>query len=376
MKLVAETGVGTVAAGVAKANADIILISGHDGGTGASPISSIKHAGLPWELGVAETQQVLMLNNLRDRVTLRTDGGMRSGLDIVTRAILGAEEFNFGTIALIAMGCVYVRQCHLNTCPVGIATQDPKYRAKFKGKPDTSSTSSTPSPRKSAKYLARLGVRKLNDIIGRPEFLRQRHVPGHPKANTLDLGRMLHDVAKDKGADLPRIWNGAPTIGIHARPLDDKIIQRAKDAITDRIPVTLDYKVRNTNRNLGTKLTGEVALHHGDHGLPEGTITLESRRQRRPELRRIPLQRDQSESRRRGQRLRRQKHDRGTHRHPPAREARNSSPPRIRSSATPASTAPPAAACSPPAAPANVSPSATPGAPSSSKASAITAANT
>jgi glutamate synthase (NADPH/NADH) large chain/glutamate synthase (ferredoxin) len=277
VKLVAETGVGTVAAGVAKANADIILISGHEGGTGASPISSIKHAGLPWELGLAETQQVLMLNNLRDRVTLRTDGGLRCGLDIIHAAILGAEEFNFGTIALIAMGCVYVRQCHLNNCPVGIATQDPKYREKFKGKKEHVITFFNAVSNEVRELLARLGARELNDIIGRPGFLRQREVPGHHKANLLDLGRILHDVSKDKGADLPRIWNGAPNIGIHARPLDDKIIQRAKDAITDKIPVTLAFEVRNTNRNVGTKLAGEVALHHGDRGLPEDTITLNLR---------------------------------------------------------------------------------------------------
>ncbi|MGI8601683.1 MAG: glutamate synthase large subunit [Verrucomicrobiales bacterium] len=274
VKLVAETGVGTIAAGVAKANADIILISGHEGGTGASPISSIKHAGLPWELGLAETQQVLMLNNLRDRVTLRTDGGLRCGIDIIHAAILGAEEFNFGTIALIAMGCVYVRKCHLNTCPVGIATQDPKYRDKFKGKKEHVINFFNAVADEVRHHMARLGVRNLNDLIGCPEFLRQREVPSHPKANLLKLERILHDVAKQKGADLPRIWSGNPNLGIHARPLDDKIIQSAKDAITDKIPVTLDYDIKNTNRNLASKLAGEVALHHGDTGLPEGTIKL------------------------------------------------------------------------------------------------------
>ncbi|MDB6155572.1 MAG: glutamate synthase, partial [Chthoniobacteraceae bacterium] len=179
VKLVAEAGVGTVAAGVAKAHADIVLVSGHDGGTGASPLSSIKHAGAPWELGVAETQQVLMMNNLRNRIILRTDGGMRTGRDIITAAILGAEEFNFGTTALIAMGCVYVRQCHLNTCPVGIATQDERLRAKFKGSPDHVVNFFNAVAQEVREILASLGCRSITDLIGRPEFLKQRHIPDH-----------------------------------------------------------------------------------------------------------------------------------------------------------------------------------------------------
>ena len=174
VKLVSEAGVGTVAAGVAKAHADIVLVSGHDGGTGASPLSSIKHAGTPWELGVAETQQTLVANNLRTRIVLRTDGGMRTGIDIVIAAILGAEEFNFGTAALIATGCVYVRQCHLNTCPVGVATQDEKLRAKFKGTPDMVVNFFNAVAEEVREILAGLGARKLTDIIGRPELLKQR----------------------------------------------------------------------------------------------------------------------------------------------------------------------------------------------------------
>ena len=275
VKLVAETGVGTIAAGVAKANADIILISGHEGGTGASPISSIKHAGLPWELGLAETQQVLMLNNLRSRVTLRTDGGLRTGLDIVHAAILGAEEYNFGTIALIALGCVYVRQCHLNTCPVGVATQREDLRAKFKGRKEHVIHFFNAVAEEVRHHLAALGVRRLDDIIGRPEFLRQRTVPDHPKANALDLSRLLHDVARAKDLDLPRLCLENRNDGLHAHPLDDKIIQRAKDAIRDKVPVHLSFEVQNTHRNIGTKLSGEVAFLHGDHGLPEGTITVD-----------------------------------------------------------------------------------------------------
>ncbi len=276
VKLVAETGVGTVAAGVAKANADIILVSGHEGGTGASPLSSIKHAGLPWEIGLAETQQVLMLNGLRDRVTLRTDGGLRTGSDIIKAAILGAEEFNFGTIALIAMGCVYVRKCHLNTCPVGVATQDPKYRDKFKGKKEHVINFFNAVADETRHIMASLGVRKLDDLIGKPgTFLQQREVPGHPKANMVSLSRVLKDVAKEHNEDIARTCLYNRNDGIHAHPLDDKFIEQAREAIVDKRPVRLAFKVKNTHRNLGTKLSGEIAYHHGNHGLPEGTITLD-----------------------------------------------------------------------------------------------------
>jgi glutamate synthase (NADPH/NADH) large chain/glutamate synthase (ferredoxin) len=273
VKLVAESGVGTVAAGVAKANADIILISGHEGGTGASPLSSIKHAGLPWELGLAEAQQVLMLNGLRDRVTLRTDGGLRNGRDIAKAAILGAEEFNFGTIALIALGCVYVRQCHLNTCPVGVATQDAKLRAKFKGKPEYVVNFFNSVAEEVRQIMASLGVAKLNDLIGRPQFLRQREIADHKKANMVDLSRILRDVGRELGQDAPRICLVNSNDRINHHPLDDKILQAATDVIRDKRKIApLRYKVKNTDRNIGTKLSGEIALHHGNYGLPEGTI--------------------------------------------------------------------------------------------------------
>ncbi|MEY4483817.1 MAG: glutamate synthase large subunit, partial [Verrucomicrobiota bacterium] len=273
VKLVAESGVGTVAAGVAKANADIILISGHDGGTGASPLTSIKHAGLPWELGLAEAQQVLMLNGLRERVTLRTDGGMRNGRDIAKAAILGAEEFNFGTIALIALGCVYVRQCHLNNCPVGVATTDPKFRAKFKGKPEHVVNFFNSVAHEVREIMAQLGVAKLNDLIGRPEFLRQREVPGHKKANMIDLSPVLRDVGRELKEDMSRICLVNSNERINNHPLDDRIIQEARYAISDKRAIKpLKFKVKNTNRNIGTKLAGEVAFHHGNHGLPDGSI--------------------------------------------------------------------------------------------------------
>jgi glutamate synthase domain-containing protein 2/glutamate synthase domain-containing protein 1/glutamate synthase domain-containing protein 3 len=273
VKLVAETGVGTIAAGVAKANADIILISGHDGGTGASPLSSIKHAGLPWELGLAEAQQVLMLNGLRERVTLRTDGGLRTGRDIAIAAMLGAEEFNFGTIALIALGCVYVRQCHLNNCPVGVATTDPKFRAKFKGSPDNVVNFFNGVAHEVREIMAQLGVSKMNDLIGRTEFLKQRLVPDHPKANLLDLSSILKDVGQQIGSDAPRVCTMNRNDGLDEHPLDDKIIQEARSAIRDKIKVKpLKYKIKNTNRNIGTKLSGEIAFHHGNHGMPDGAV--------------------------------------------------------------------------------------------------------
>ncbi len=273
VKLVAETGVGTVAAGVAKANADIILVSGHDGGTGASPLSSIKHAGLPWELGLAEAQQVLLLNGLRERVTLRTDGGLRNGRDIAIAAILGAEEFNFGTIALIALGCVYVRQCHLNNCPVGVATTDPKFRAKFKGNPDHVVNFFNGVAQEVREIMASLGVAKMDDLIGRTEYLRQRHVPDHKKANLLDLSPILRDVGSQLGHDASRICTMNRNDGLDEHPLDDKIIQAASVAISDKRKVQpLRYRIQNTFRNIGTKLSGEIALHHGNHGLPDGTV--------------------------------------------------------------------------------------------------------
>mgnify|MGYP000458437209 CR=1 FL=1 len=272
VKLVSEAGVGTVAAGVAKAHADIVLVSGHDGGTGASPLSSIKHAGTPWELGVAETQQTLVANNLRSRIVLRTDGGMRTGIDIIVAAILGAEEFNFGTAALIATGCVYVRQCHLNTCPVGVATQDEKLRAKYKGTPEMVVSFFNAVAQEVREILASIGARKLTDIIGRPELLKQREVPNHPKANTLDLKKLLANTADNE--DAPRYCTRERNNAPHGRPLDDLILQDAKEAITEQQPISLSYKVTNVNRSIGTKVSGEIGYQYGEEGLPEGTLEL------------------------------------------------------------------------------------------------------
>ncbi|MES2920746.1 MAG: glutamate synthase large subunit [Verrucomicrobiota bacterium] len=311
VKLVAESGVGTVAAGCAKASADNILISGHDGGTGASPLSSTKHAGSPWELGLAEAQQTLLINNLRDRVVLRTDGGIRNGRDVVIAAILGAEQFNFGTTAMIAMGCVYVRKCHLNTCPVGIATTDPKFRAKFKGTPEMVINYFTAVAEEARSHMARLGVRTLDELIGRPDFLKQRHIPNHPKANTLDLSALLKDVvpalaahsgnpaesisricAKDRNDGLAKpaldlqiladlvvaVSNSpAPTSPEYGSDSVPPEILDAVKLLPDRPPVALSYDVVNTDRNIGTRLSGRIAEIHGDRGLSANSIHITCR---------------------------------------------------------------------------------------------------
>jgi glutamate synthase (NADPH/NADH) large chain/glutamate synthase (ferredoxin) len=270
VKLVSEAGVGTIAAGVAKAYADVILISGHEGGTGASPLSSIKNAGAPWELGIAEAQQVLVLNGLRERVTLRVDGGLKTGRDIVIAALLGAEEYNFGTAALIALGCRYVRQCHLNTCPVGIATQDEELRGRFDGTPEMIINYFNAVASDVRSILAELGFRSLQEVIGRTDLLKQRVIVDHAKANTVDLSKLLarRDYERDQRL---RVWHRNDKPG---QPLDDIILQDVKEAIRNGSPMTRSYKIRNTNRSVGTKLSGEIAYLYGDRGLPEHSIQL------------------------------------------------------------------------------------------------------
>ncbi|HTR82713.1 MAG TPA: glutamate synthase large subunit [Bacteroidota bacterium] len=270
VKLVSEAGVGTIAAGVAKAHADVILISGHEGGTGASPLSSVKNAGSCWELGVAEAQQVLTLNGLRDRVTLRTDGGMKTGRDIVIAAILGAEEYNFGTATLIAIGCRYVRQCHLNTCPVGIATQDEHLRTRFDGKPEMLINYFTAVANEIREILASLGYTSVNDIIGRTDLLAQVKFDNHPKANTIDLSAII----APRDSRSTRRQRIEPRKEKSDSPLDDTILLDVKDAIREKNPVVKNYKINNTNRSVGTKLAGELAYLYGDKGLPDGTIEL------------------------------------------------------------------------------------------------------
>jgi glutamate synthase (ferredoxin) len=277
VKLVACSGVGTVAAGVAKAYADVILISGHDGGTGASPFSSVKHAGSAWEIGLSEAHQVLMLNGLRSRVTLRTDGGMKSGRDIVVAALLGAEEYNFGTAALIAGGCAMFRVCHLNTCPVGVATQREDLRAKFRGKPEYIVNYFNAVAQDVRVYLSKLGFRTLNELVGRTDFLEPMTDPRNPKTARLDFSRLLHAV--DPSWEQARVAMRARNERIgNMGSLDDSIIQDAKETITHREPVfRRACKVLNVDRNVGTKLSGEIAYLHGNDGLKPGTISIECR---------------------------------------------------------------------------------------------------
>jgi glutamate synthase (NADPH/NADH) large chain/glutamate synthase (ferredoxin) len=269
VKLVAEAGVGTIAAGVAKAYADTIQISGHDGGTGASPVGSIKNAGIPWELGLAETQQVLVLNNLRERVVLRTDGGFRTARDVIIAAMLGAEEYGFGTAAVIAVGCVMARQCHLNTCPVGVATQNPELRAKFPGTPAMVVNFFTLIAQDVRHTLAELGFRKMEEIIGRVDLLEQKPVDGPAKAMKLDLSLIL--VPADPTWSRPRYHTWVRN-NRKDKPLDEKILKDAKEALDGNGSIELFYKIRNVHRAVGTRVAGEIAHRYGDTGLPPGTI--------------------------------------------------------------------------------------------------------
>ncbi|NBT23551.1 glutamate synthase large subunit [bacterium] len=272
VKLVAEAGVGTIAAGVAKAHADVVLIAGYDGGTGASPLSSIKYAGSPWELGVAETQQVLLLNGLRNRITLRTDGGIRTGLDIIIASLLGAEEFNFGTSALIALGCVFVRQCHLNNCPTGVATQDDKFRAKFRGTPEAVVDFFNAVAQDVRQILASLGVRKLDEIIGHPELLEAFVPESHSKAAKVNLQPLLSVPDIDPLAPRHHTWERNDKL--EDQPIDARILQDAKDALSKKRKAKLSYKINNSHRSVGAALSGEIAYRYGDEGLAEGSIII------------------------------------------------------------------------------------------------------
>ena len=274
VKLVSSSGVGTVAAGVAKAYADVILVSGHEGGTGASPLASIKNAGSSWEIGVAEAHQVLMMNGLRNRVVLRTDGGMKTGRDIVVAAILGAEEFNFGTAALIASGCAMFRVCHLNTCPVGVATQREDLRAKFRGKPEYVINYFNAVAEDVRGYLAKLGARTLNEIIGRTELLEQIDDPSNPKTKMVNLAGLLHN--PDPTNELERYHTRERNERFGAEgSLDEQLLQEARDVILGKSArLVARYKITNVNRDVGTHLSGQIAYQRGNHALPPGTIDL------------------------------------------------------------------------------------------------------
>ena len=271
VKLVAEVGVGTVAAGVSKAHADVVLISGHDGGTGASPLTSLKHAGGPWELGLAETQQTLLLNGLRDRVVVQTDGQLKTGRDVVIAALLGAEEFGFATAPLVVMGCVMMRVCHLDTCPVGIATQNPVLRERFGGSPDFVVNFFEFIAQEVREYLAELGFRSLDEAIGHSEMLDMRRAVDHWKADGLDLTPILY--SPEIAPDAPRRRVVAQDHGLD-KALDVQLIDLCRPAIERKEPVRAQIDIRNVNRTVGTMLGSEVTRAHGGEGLPDETIDL------------------------------------------------------------------------------------------------------
>jgi glutamate synthase domain-containing protein 2/glutamate synthase domain-containing protein 1/glutamate synthase domain-containing protein 3 len=271
VKLVAEAGVGTVAAGVAKAHADVVLISGDSGGTGASPLSSIKHAGIPWELGLAETQQVLLLNDLRSRIRVQTDGKLQSGRDVVIAALLGAEEFGFATTPLIAMGCVMMRKCHLNTCSVGIATQDPVLRKQFQGQPEHVINFFFFLAEQVRQYMAELGFRSFDEMVGRVDMLDVAPAVDHWKAKGLDLSAILYNPPVP--SRVSRRCVQAQDHGL-LDALDHKILKAARVAIDTLTPVEISLPVRNVHRTVGTMLSGEIARTHGSEGLPDDTIRI------------------------------------------------------------------------------------------------------
>jgi glutamate synthase (ferredoxin) len=270
VKLVAEVGVGTVAAGVAKARSDVVLISGYDGGTGASAISSIKHAGLPWELGIAETQQVLVQNKLRDRIVVQVDGQLKTGRDVVIAALLGAEEYGFSTAALVVMGCVMMRVCHLNTCPVGVATQKPELVKKFSGKPGHVENYFRFVAREIREYMAQLGFRTVDEMIGRVDKLDVNKAIDHWKANGLDLSQILYQ--PEAGPDVGVYCINKQDHGLDKSLDVTTLVPLSKDAIEERQPVDIILPIHNTNRTVGTILGYEITKRYGGEGLPEDTI--------------------------------------------------------------------------------------------------------
>jgi glutamate synthase (NADPH/NADH) large chain len=269
VKLVAEVGVGTVAAGVSKAHADVVLISGHDGGTGASPLTSLKHAGAPWELGLAEAQQTLILNDLRDRIVVQVDGQMKTGRDVLIAALLGAEEFGFATAPLVVSGCVMMRVCHLDTCPVGVATQNPELRKKFTGKPEFVETFFEYIAEEVRELLAQLGFRKLEDAIGQVEVLDTKAATEHWKASGLDLSPIL--VSPKSNA--VRSNTSQQDHGLTAA-LDNQLISLAKPALEGQKTLRLEMPIRNVNRTVGTMLGSEITRKYGGSGLPANTIDI------------------------------------------------------------------------------------------------------
>ena len=273
VKLVSEIGVGTVAAGVVKAHADHVVVAGHDGGTGASPLTSIKHAGTPWELGLAETQQTLVLNRLRGRTVLQADGQMRTGRDVVIAALLGADEVAFGTIALVAEGCIMMRKCHLNTCPVGVATQDPELRRNFSGTPEDVVNFFMYIAEEAREIMAELGFRSFDEMIGRSDMLDTNAAIKHWKSKGLDLSPIFHRVNPNGSAiyHCERQDHGLDKL------IDNKLIAEAKPALENKTPVVIETPICNVDRSFGTMLSGEVAKRYGHAGLPADTIAIKAR---------------------------------------------------------------------------------------------------
>ncbi|WP_353546586.1 glutamate synthase large subunit [Rhinopithecimicrobium faecis] len=269
VKLVSKAGVGTIAAGVAKAHADVILIAGFDGGTGASPISSVKHAGLPWELGLAEAHQTLVKNKLRTRVVLQADGQMKTGRDIVIATLLGAEEWGVATAALIAGGCIMMRKCHLNTCPVGVATQDPELRKLFSGKPEDIVHLFGFLAEEIRETMAELGFRTINEMVGRAQFLKKRENITHWKANKVDFSGILYVARTEAGQSLHNTEEQDHGMGLI---LDWGLLKQAKEAITSKTPVFGTFNVKNTDRTIGTLLSNEISKIYGSDGLPDNSI--------------------------------------------------------------------------------------------------------
>ncbi|HMW23846.1 MAG TPA: glutamate synthase-related protein, partial [Burkholderiaceae bacterium] len=271
VKLVSEVGVGTVAAGVAKCKADHVVIAGHDGGTGASPWSSIKHCGTPWELGLAETQQTLVLNRLRGRIRVQADGQMKTGRDVVIGGLLGADEFGFATAPLVVEGCIMMRKCHLNTCPVGVATQDPVLRAKFSGKPEHVVNYFFFVAEEARQIMAQLGIRSFDELIGRADLLDTKKAISHWKARGLDFSKVFHQPVVP--ADVPRLHVANQDHGL-GKALDVKLIEKCRPAIDRGEKVQFMEDVRNVNRTVGTMLSGEL-IKHRPEGLPDQTIFIQ-----------------------------------------------------------------------------------------------------
>ena len=271
VKLVSEVGVGTIAAGVSKGKADHLLISGYEGGTGASPQTSIKHAGLPMEIGIAEAQQVLVMNDLRGRIRVQTDGQLKTGRDVVIAGMLGADEFGFATTALISLGCILLRKCHLNTCSVGIATQDKELRKRFAGQPGHVVNFFTFIAEEVREIMAELGFRKFEDLIGRVNLLETRGVIGHWKAQGIDLTNILHRADVPKDIAIHHVGKQDHDLG---NVLDVRLIESCEDAIDSRKPRQFDCKIKNTNRAVGTMLSSNIVRKYGLAGLPENTIRI------------------------------------------------------------------------------------------------------